>query len=65
MAGEQPSASAERDPAQRSFGGIVAEANPPVGEEAREGVPALEYVIHRLGEVVVARQLGALPPIQA
>ena len=40
---------------------LLLEANPPVGEEAREGVPALEHVVHRFGEVVVARQLGALP----
>ena len=39
-AGEQPGLAAGRDAAQRPFCGIVGEADPPVGEEPGEGVPA-------------------------
>ena len=49
-----------RNAAQRSFGGIVRQADAAVVEEAGEGRPALEHVIHGLGDVVVARELGAL-----
>jgi hypothetical protein len=47
---------------RRPLGGVVGEADPSVFEEAREGGPALEHVIHRLGDVTVARELGALLP---
>jgi hypothetical protein len=46
---------------QRSFGRIVRDADPPIGEEAREGPPALEHVVHRLGDLGMARELGAFP----
>ena len=59
-AGEQPRLAAERDAAQRTLGSIVGQTNPPVVEEAREDDPTLEHVVHRLGDVVVARELGAL-----
>src|SRR6266566_7415818 len=45
---------------QRALGGIVAQADPTVIEKAREGVDALEHVIHRLGDVAVTRELSAL-----
>src|ERR1019366_1520702 len=46
--------------AQRPFRGIVREADTPIIEEAGERGPAFEHVIHRLGEIVAARELGAL-----
>lgn len=49
-AGEEPCLSAESEATQRPFGGIVRQANPPVAEEGREAVPALQHVIDRLGD---------------
>lgn len=54
----QPTASAEGDAAQRSFGAIVGQADPAVVEEVGEGGTALEQVIHRLGDVVVSGEPG-------
>jgi hypothetical protein len=51
---------ADRDAAQRPLGGIVGETDSSVVEEAREGIPALQHVIHRLGDIVVTREPGAL-----
>ena len=49
--GEEPRLATERDAAQLPLGGIVSEADLPVVEEAREGGPSLEHVIHRLGDI--------------
>ena len=49
-AGEEPCLSAEGDAAQRAFGGVVGQADPAVVEEAGEGGPALEHVVHGLGD---------------
>ncbi len=57
---EQPGLAPERDAAQRALGGVVAEADAAVIEAAGEGGPALEDVVHGLGQVVPARKLGAL-----
>src|SRR5207245_8512378 len=38
--------------AQCAFGGIVAEADATIVEEAREGRPALEQVVHRLRDII-------------
>ncbi len=54
--------SAEGDAAQRALGGVVPEADPAVFEKPGECRPALQHVVHRLGEVVAARQLGPLLP---
>ena len=59
-AGEQPRLAPERNAAQLALGRIVGEANPAIIEEAREGAPALEHVVHRLGDVGMAGQPGAL-----
>ena len=59
-AGEQPCAAAERDSAQGALGGVVGQADAAVVEEAGEGRPALEHVIHGLGGLGMARQPGAL-----
>ncbi len=59
-AGEEPRLSPQRNSSERAFGGVVAQANPAVIEEAREGIDALEHVIHGLGDIVVAREFGAL-----
>ncbi|QQN65467.1 hypothetical protein JIR23_06870 [Bradyrhizobium diazoefficiens] len=58
-AGEQPGLAAERDAAQLALGGVVGEADPAVGEEAREYLPALKHVVHGLGDVGVPREPGA------
>ena len=55
-AGEQPGLAPERDAAQRTLGRIVGETDPSVIEEAREGVPASEHIVHRLGDIAVARE---------
>jgi hypothetical protein len=56
---KEPCLAAERDAAQRALGGVVAQADPGVIEEAGEGRGPLEHVIHGLGNGVVARELGA------
>ncbi len=66
--GCRPDLGAQRDSAQRAFGGVVAEANSAVVEEARESLPALENGVHGLGHFVVARELGgflAYPGMEA
>jgi hypothetical protein len=59
-AAEQPRFSPQGHAAQRSFRGVVREADPPVIEEAGEGRPALEQVVHRLGDLGLPRQPRAL-----
>ena len=54
-----PCLAADRYAAQRTFGGIVGTANPPVIEEARERNPSLEHVVHGFGDVGMARELAA------
>ena len=58
-AGEQPRLSAQGNPSERPFGGIVREADAAVVEEAGEELPAPEHVIHGLGHEGMARQLPA------
>ena len=57
-AGEEPGLAAEGDAAQGALGGVVGEADAAVVEEAGEAVPALEHVVHRLGDGGVARELA-------
>jgi hypothetical protein len=45
---------------QRSFGGVVREADAAIVQEACEGGPALEHIVHGLGQIVTAGELGAL-----
>ena len=53
--GEQPRLAAKGNTAQLSLRRIIAEANPPVVEEAREGGPALElYVVRTFRTVGLA-----------
>src|ERR1700674_5388405 len=47
-AGEEPRLPADRDPAQRSLGRVVREADPAVAEEAAERRRALQHVVHGL-----------------
>jgi hypothetical protein len=66
-AGEEPGFAAKGYPAQGPFCGIVRDADPPVVEEAGKCDPALETVVHRFGDFVVARQtcaLGAHPDFE-
>jgi len=49
-----------RDAAHAALRGIVGQADAAIVEEARERGPALEHIVHSLGDVVAARQLGAL-----
>lgn len=51
---------AECDTAQLTLSGVIGQADMPVGEEVREHPPALEHVIHGLGDVGVPRQLGGI-----
>jgi DNA-binding IscR family transcriptional regulator len=51
---------AERDAAQCTLGRVVGETDSTIVEKAREGVPALEHVVHRLADIAVTRELGAL-----
>ena len=60
-AGEQPGLPAKRNSAQLAFGGIVAQADAAVIEEAGKDVDALEHVVESLRHFVVARELAALP----
>ena len=53
---EQPGLPAKGNAAQGPLGGIVAEADAPIIEEAGEGLPALEDLVHGTGEVAVQRQ---------
>jgi hypothetical protein len=53
-AGEQPRLSAKGDATQRSFRGIVRQADTPLVEEAGECGLAFEHVLHRFGDVVAA-----------
>ena len=59
-AGEQPCLATERNTAQRSLSGIVREADAAIVEEAGERRPALEHVVHRLGNIVAAREFRPL-----
>src|SRR6266851_2885746 len=47
-----------RDAAQRPLGGVVAETQPAVVEEARQGIPTIEAVGDRLGGLACGRELG-------
>src|SRR5260370_15343107 len=57
-AGEGPVVAADGDAAQRTLGGVVAEAQPAVVEEADQGIPAVEAVGDRLGDLAVGREPG-------
>src|SRR2546430_16329338 len=59
-AAEQPRLPAKGDAAHGALGGIVRQADATVLEKARERAPALEHIIHRLGDVVAAREFCAL-----
>lgn len=50
-AGEGQIAPSQGDAAQRSFGGVVAEADPAIVEEAGKGGSAPEHVIHGLQDL--------------
>jgi|RhiMethySRZTD1v2_1073278.scaffolds.fasta_scaffold174778_1 hypothetical protein len=49
-----------RDAAQLPLSGVVGQADAAILEEAGEGFPALEHVVHRLGDLGMARQPGPL-----
>ena len=57
--GEQPRLSSQSNSAQCSFSRIVGQADATVIEEARKRRPALQHVVHGLGDVVATRELGA------
>src|ERR1700685_298791 len=57
---ECPIVTADRDTAQRPFGGVVGHAQPPVIEETGEAAPPVEAVGDGLGDLVLGRELGAL-----
>ena len=49
-----------RKAAQRPLGCVVTQTDPAIFEKPREGRPATEHVVHRLGDIVVPRHAGAL-----
>jgi hypothetical protein len=57
---KQPCLAAEGNSTHATLGGVVRQADAAVVEEAREHGPALEHVVHGLGDVVAARELSAL-----
>ena len=57
---EQPRLATERDAAERALGGVVAEADAAVVEEAGERIPALEHVEAGFGQIMAARELADL-----
>jgi len=57
---EQPRLPTQSDAAHTTLCRIVGQADAAVIEEAGERTPALEHVVHGLGHIVVARELGAL-----
>src|SRR5437763_8149157 len=59
-ASEQPGLAADCDPAQRPLSGIVGQADASVVENAGEGGPALQHVIHGLGGFGMTCQPSAL-----
>ena len=59
-AAEQPGFSPQCDTAHAALGGVVGQADAAIVEEARERDPALEHVVHGLGDIVAAREFGAL-----
>jgi hypothetical protein len=65
--GEQPRLAAERNAAQRALGSIVAQANPSVIQETREGGPTLEHVVRCLSDFGMPGEfcpLGAHPGLE-
>ena len=58
--GKQPRATSQGNAPQRPFRGVVGQADPAIVQEPRERGLALEHVVDGLGDIVVARQPGAL-----
>ena len=54
---KEPSLPPQRGAAQHAFRGVIRQADARITQEPRESLPALQHVIHCLGEVIVARQL--------
>ena len=52
--GKQPSLASQGDAAQRPLGGVVGQSDPAIIEEASNGAPTLEPVVHRLGDLGMA-----------
>src|SRR3546814_3752621 len=57
---EQPGLATERHAAQRPFSRVVRQADAAIIEEVSERAPASQHVVYRLGQIVVARELGQL-----
>jgi len=58
--GEQPCPAPQGNAAQCALGGVVAQADAAVVEEAGESRPARQHIVDRLGGFGMARQAGAL-----
>ena len=56
---DKPRLPAAGNAAQLTFGSVIRQADPLVGDERREPVPVVEHVGDHLGDSVVARQAGA------
>jgi hypothetical protein len=61
-AGKEPRLPAEGNAAKAAFGSVVREAHASVVKEAREGRPALEHIVHGLGDIASTRELGSRLP---
>ena len=55
---KEPSLPAKCRTAQHALGSVIRQADAPITQEPRESPPALQHVVHGLGEVIVAD----LPP---
>ena len=48
------------DASEPALGRVVGQTNAAIVQKAGERPPTLEHVVHRLGEIMAARELGAL-----
>ena len=60
MAASNSTTTLSNAPSVPALSGIVGQADAPIVEEARERGPALEHVVHGLGDIVAVREFGAL-----
>jgi hypothetical protein len=56
--GEQPGLSSDCDAPKCAFRCIVAQADSAIAEESTETLPSLQHVVHRFGDIGVAREFG-------
>ena len=57
---EKPSLPAKGRAAQHALGSVIRQADAAIVQKPRESPPTLQHVVHGLGDVIVARELGPL-----